>query len=209
MPSTWHLVECSSEGYVQGVYAVGGFVGWNSDDRQIDNSHIEACLSNSGVVGTERVGGFVGDGGRMADCYCTGMVRGQTSVGGFGGITGGNTHCYSASVVHAVLPSVWPEPGVEDINTYFDYNYIGGFAGINRSSYGDDIGCFWDVELSGHAESDGGIPMTTAQMQLLDTYLEASWDFVDENANGQDDVWTLPQEGIGYPRLMWECICSD
>jgi len=32
-----------------------------------------------------------------------------------------------------------------------------------------------------------------------------SWDFVDETANGTDDIWWI-LEGQDYPRLRWELI---
>jgi hypothetical protein len=39
-------------------------------------------------------------------------------------------------------------------------------------------------------------------MQTASTFLEAGWDFVDETANGTDDIWWI-HEGQDYPRLWW------
>jgi hypothetical protein len=44
---------------------------------------------------------------------------------------------------------------------------------------------------------------TTAEMQRAKTFLDAGWDFVDETANGTEDLWWI-NEGKDYPRLWWE-----
>jgi hypothetical protein len=40
-------------------------------------------------------------------------------------------------------------------------------------------------------------------MQTVGTFLDARWDFVDETANGTEDIWRI-DEGKDYPRLWWE-----
>jgi hypothetical protein len=40
-------------------------------------------------------------------------------------------------------------------------------------------------------------------MQMQSTFTNAGWDFVDETANGTDDIWWI-LEGLDYPRLWWE-----
>jgi hypothetical protein len=62
---------------------------------------------------------------------------------------------------------------------------------------------FWDREASGQTTSDGGTGKTTAEMQTAKTFLDAGWDFVDETANGTEDIWWI-LEGQDYPRLWWE-----
>jgi hypothetical protein len=59
------------------------------------------------------------------------------------------------------------------------------------------------VETSGLSSSDGGTGKTTGDMQTTSTFLEAGWDFVDETANGTEDIWWI-LEGQDYPRLWWE-----
>jgi len=71
--------------------------------------------------------------------------------------------------------------------------------------YGNISHSFWDIETSGQAISTGGAGRTTAEMQTADTFLEAGWDFVDETANGTEDIWWI-LEGQDYPRLWWETI---
>ncbi len=53
-------------------------------------------------------------------------------------------------------------------------------------------------------KSAGGTGLTTAQMQDIATYLAAGWDFAGETANGVEDVWTMSDDGPGYPKLAWE-----
>ena len=59
--------------------------------------------------------------------------------------------------------------------------------------------------INNRDNAEGGTPKTTAEMQTAATYLEAGWDFVDETANGTDDIWWI-LEGQDYPRLWWELI---
>ena len=64
------------------------------------------------------------------------------------------------------------------------------------------------TETSGQATSYGGTGRATAEMQTASTFLEAGWDFVDEKANGTDDIWWI-LEGQDYPRLWWETAGID
>ena len=54
-----------------------------------------------------------------------------------------------------------------------------------------------DIETSTQSSSDGGIGLTTAEMQDVNTFLGAGWDFVDETENGIEDAWVMD----GYPKL--------
>jgi hypothetical protein len=45
-------------------------------------------------------------------------------------------------------------------------------------------------------------------MQTASTFLEAGWDFIDETANGTEDIWWI-DEGNDYPRLWWELITEN
>jgi len=56
-----------------------------------------------------------------------------------------------------------------------------------------------------HSRSVGGTGGTTTQMQTAGTFLNAGWDFIDETANGTEDIWWI-LEGQDYPRLWWELI---
>jgi len=185
-------------GSVSGDESVGGLVGaygdvvemWNMPPFTISN-----CCSTSSVQGTWRVGGLVGSNyeGRIINSFATGKVSGNQSVGGLVGQNGrGN-----------VFVNMRPIPGTI-INCYSTGHVsgesnVGGLLGLYIE--GPVIGCFWDIEASGQAESAGGEGKTTAEMQMESTFIEAGWDFVDETENGIEDIWFI-LEGRDYPTLV-------
>jgi hypothetical protein len=179
-----------NNGDVTGDKEIGGLAGRNY------NGNITMSYSTGVVTGNEDVGGLVGQNGRIvwgiiyggsiSNSYCTGSVRGTSNIGGFVGfnVDGTISACYSNGVVTADGP-------------------MGGLLAINW--YGLVIDSFWDLEASGESSSAGGIGKNTVEMQTATTFLEAGWDFVDEDANGTDDIWWI-LEGQDYPRLWWELI---
>ena len=64
------------------------------------------------------------------------------------------------------------------------------------------------METSGQTVSDGGVGLTTAQMQKIATFLDAGWDFVGEGENGTEDTWRMCADWVDYPRLAWEFACG-
>jgi len=152
---------------------VGGLVGTNYEGSII------SCYSTGKVSGDKRVGGLVGlNIGSMTACYSTCEVVGGSYVGGLvGRNTGSIATSYSTGTV----------TGNED---------IGGLVGDN---YGHIISGLWDVETSGQDTSADGTGLTTAEMQEISTFLNAGWDFVDENFNGTCDYWQISPGD--YPRL--------
>jgi hypothetical protein len=117
-------------------------------------------------------------------------VTGERLIGGLVGINPGTIcQCYAMGRVS----------GLED---------VGGCIGKNQSTgtsrtTGVVIACFWDQDTSGQIFSDGGSGKTTAEMKTASTFLNVGWDFVDETANGTEDIWWI-NEGQDYPRLWWE-----
>jgi hypothetical protein len=201
-----YVTECYSTGSVSGDESVGGLVGYNSGSITTSystgtvNGHedvgglvshnsgdIATSYSTGTVNGDEYVGGLVGDNsGSITTSYSTGTVIGNEYVGGLLGLnfSGGQIiRCFSTGLV----------TGVED---------VGGLIGDN---YADVTDSFWDMETSTLPYSEGGIGKTTAEMQTASTFLEASWDFVDETENGIEDIWWI-LEGQDYPRLWWEIL---
>jgi hypothetical protein len=67
------------------------------------------------------------------------------------------------------------------------------------------VNSFWDVETSGQTTSSHSTGKNTAEIQTANTFLEAGWDFIDETANGMEDIWWI-LEGQYYPRLWLELI---
>ena len=74
---------------------------------------------------------------------------------------------------------------------------------MGSNDSGDVANSFWDIMTSGQTISAGGTGKTTAEMQMARTFLNTGWDFVDETANGTEDIWWI-LEGQDYPRLWWE-----
>jgi hypothetical protein len=197
---------------VNGIADVGGLVGNNR------GGSISTCYSNGTVNGTgSRVGGLVGsNSGTISNCNSTGSISGTSwNVGGLVGSNGGNiSNSYSTGTTSGES-RVGGLVGINDRDGSIATSYsagmvtgsgdVGGLVGIDWG--GTSItSSFWDMEVSGQASSVfGGIGKTTAEMQTASTFLEAGWDFVDETANGTEDIWWI-LEGQDYPRLWWELI---
>jgi hypothetical protein len=188
MNDAGRVVRCRSDGVVNGDYFVGGLVGQNDQHGIV----IRSCSTGT-VTGTQhRVGGLVGDNhGDVADCYSAARVSGSWCAGGLVGsngaycgvwcVPGTVSNCYSSGAVSAETDS-------------------GGLVGYNFGTVRDS---YWDTNTSAQTKSDGGEGKATAEMQTAATFLNAGWDFVDETANGREDIWWI-DEGKAYPRLWWE-----
>ena len=189
------VTNCYSTGSVSGDDEVGSLLGKNY------RGNVTSCYSTVTVSGDIYVGGLVGyNQGTIANCYSTGTVSGTGTD--CGGLVGRNwsdlINCYSTGSVS----------GEKQIGGLVGSNYgrvgdsystgvvsgdesIGGLVGINL---GDEIiNCFWDVETSGLANSDGGTGLTTVEMHTGNTF----WGWWCYNA------WGI-EEGRDYPHLRWE-----
>lgn len=200
-----NIMESRSTGTVNGDQYVGGLVGSNYDsimeshstdkvngDRHVgglvgyNRGSVTMSYSTSTITGNEDVGGLVGfNNNQITTSYSTGMVSGDGNVGGLIGqnFDGSIRQTYSTGMVSG-------------------NGHVGGLVG---NSNRNDMWwySFWDIETSGQSISAGGIGKTTVEMQTASTFLEAWWDFVDETANGTEDIWWI-DEGQDYPRLWWE-----
>lgn len=166
----------------------------------VNSGTISNCYVQGGSVsGAWTVGGLVGDNysGTITNCYSATNVSGDVDVGGLVGYLWDGTiiNCYSSAGVSGNIQSI--------TGTFF---YVGGLVGYN--SLGKISTSFWDVESSGQTSSAGGTGKTTAEMQMKSTFIDAGWDFVDETANGTEDIWWI-DEGNDYPRLWWELITNE
>ena len=153
------------------------------------NGTVTQCYSSCVVSGNDWLGGLVGsNGGIITQCYSTGAVSGNRRAGGLVGHNSGYViYCYSTGAISGSSSTT-----------------IGGLIGHDYDySHQRVTLSFWDIHTSGQTTSAGGIGKTTAEMQTSGTFLEAGWDFVDETANGTEDIWWI-LEGQDYPRLWWE-----
>jgi hypothetical protein len=172
------LSNCSSTGTVSGDRCVGGLAGLN--EGTITTSH-----STGVVTGYRFIGGLVGvnRNGSVTTSYSTANVTGNEVVGG---LVGTNQGSITMSYSIADVSGNW---------------WVGGLVGNGVRGCVTD--CFWNIETSGQTSSVGGTSKTTAEMQIASTFLEASWDLVNETTNGTEDIWWI-LEGQDYPRLWWE-----
>ncbi len=182
------LTECYATGTVSADSAAGGLSGLSA-------GIIRSSFATGAVSDANHAGGLVGLNygfpqwkpylyASIANCYATGPVSGSVA----GGLVGRNgvddcvaniSRCYATGLVSGATKS----GGLVDVQ---------GFGSVESS--------FWDRQTSA-AGGPWGRGMTTAQMQTAATFLDAGWDFVDETANGSDDIWWI-DEGHDYPRLV-------
>jgi hypothetical protein len=186
------LINCYSAGSFSGNSSVGGLAGANNG--QILGSYSVCTVNGMGAY----TGGLVGNNwGIISTCYSTGNISGNDDVGGFvGKISYGNiTMSYSTGKVNG-------------------NDHVGGFVGYH--DFGSIAMSFWDIETSNLTNMCGGQGFfasgcdnmngrATSEMQTASTFLDTGWDFVDETANGEEDIWWI-EEGQGYPRLWWELV---
>jgi hypothetical protein len=208
------IKNCSSASDVFGTSKIGGLVGVNEflmEQGFYIPGNITGCCAEGKMEGLNCFGGLVGDNlGRVTDSYATAdifvsfvfQIDGPPGGNRFGGLVGHNyfwtealippsvSRCYSTgSITESIL-------GTEN---------VGGLVGLNEGTVTDS---FWDIETSGLSNSDGGRGRTTFHMQRQSTFINAGWDFVDETANGTEDIWRI-LENRDYPRLNWELIDEE
>jgi len=184
--------EMSHRGYVNNSYTtgqvrgngtvstiVGGFIGGTtgltvySDDLVVNRSYSTANVSSRGY----NAGGFIGYNYRATinNSYSTGSVHvsEEDDSAGFAGVNneGLIRNCFSIGKV-----------------TGSNAEGFIGWDGVDPI----EKNCFWDIETSGQATSEGGIGKTTAEMKTFSTY--SAWD-IDQPHTDLND---------GYPYLAWQ-----
>ena len=209
------IENCGVIGVIDGEDNVGGLVGYNSGGNA--SSAIERCFAEVSVLGDDHVGGLVGCNweGPIKNSYAIATVDGEWCVGGLTGrnFSGSITNCYAGGEVIG-LERVGGLVGenenmidraysTADVN---GINWVGGLVGNGNSA--NVTRSFWDMETSHQVASAGGMGLITVLMKDIDTYLNAEWDFVDEEENGTENIWRMSM-GSGYPALWWEPLFND
>lgn len=189
--------NCYSSGSMTGEWAVGGLVGANHGGT------VSKCYSTSSVTGDrDEVGGLVGRNreGTIETSYATGSVAGNRYIGGLVGDDDGGTirNCYFSGSL---------------AGTYAVGGLVGG--GYHRvSDWFTVSNSFWDVEVSGVEESDGGTGKTTQEMMSIATFTDTATEGLDEPwdlvavAPGETDcayTWNIV-DGQTYPFLSWQSV---
>ena len=189
------VTDCYATGSVTGTSDVGGLVGANY-------AAVSASYATGSVTGGSRVGGLVGkNNGTVSGSYATGSVTGQSSVGGLVGKNndGTVTHSYATgsvtggSRVGGLVGENYERPGTGVPNVGGLVEFTGGT--VTQS--------YWNTQLSGNADSDGGVGFTTAEMFVKASFVGFDFDgTTDSEENAVASVW-LPfsLEDQHFPHL--------
>ncbi len=178
------IINCGAAGSLdcgQACWGIGGLVGENY-------GVMESCYANVIILaGNEsgKMGGLVGDNdGRISNSYALGSVHSGKNpgwLGGFAGITSGSLiHCYATVEVIRKWPVGFPAGGL----------VADDFSGSTI------VSCYF-------LGLDNGLGSRLSDEQMKKQESFVGWDFVDETANGTEDIWWI-LEGQDYPRLWWE-----
>ena len=172
-----------------GSMYLGGLVGY------IYYGSYNSCFANTYIQTNyqcQSIGGFAGKiaYGPVNNSYCVGGINTDYLSDDIGGFTG---QLFSSDISHSY----------SSVAIVYDQytSSIGGFtAEVLGSSTVDQ--CFWDTQVSGLASSTTGTGASTVQMKDDTLFLNAGWDFIEEEANGLDDYWYM--RNFVYPRLDWQ-----
>jgi len=170
-------IVCSNGAHLGGC--VASTLHFNSDYP------IKNCYVTGSISGGRQIGGLIGGANStyVENCYADVHVTGSSDymeLGGFcGQFTGSGifANCYSIGEV-----------------TYTgggDGSEVGGFIGYEVEENCHEVDCFWDIETSKWATSQGDeVGKTTTEMKQEATF--TNWDFT-------NDWWII--EGETYPIL--------
>jgi hypothetical protein len=195
------LRQCQiSGGNVQGGGCIGGLIGNFSTYK---GGEISQCISTASVEGHTIVGGFIGalsgeyqpdnTSAKVLDCYCISNVKGIDYVGGF---IGYQSHAIARSYCASSIE------GTTGTGAFVGMTYT--YPDVNLFE-----GCFYDVNINpdmnglGYRTDPNLIGLSTVEMQMQETFINAGWDFVGEAVNGTNDVWDIC-DGTNYPKLAWQ-----
>jgi len=168
------ITRVSITGEITGEYYVGQLIGYNF------GGSVEQAYATGDVNANMVVGGLVGDNNGMIDnSFATTKVEGVEMVGGLVGINGeGDISPYKGLIRNSYAAG----EVTGDFRT-------GGLVGANNW-VGTIEDSYWDVEVSGLEQSDGGQGLTTPEMGEQESY--DNWSFF--------MIWQLDND---YPILRW------
>ncbi|MBS4012757.1 MAG: hypothetical protein KGZ97_03210, partial [Bacteroidetes bacterium] len=192
------VVNSSANAQVTAYYAnayAGGFAGTTTANATITKSWSNSnVFTTNTTTNTSFMGGFVGRNlGAINNCYAMGSITTYLDANNVGGFIGNNTNTavrnsYSTVQINGSGTSVGGAIGVSSVDV------VGNLL--------------WDVTASGVATSAGGsnvVGKTTAEMNDINTYLDATFDFMGEYVNGTDNIWGFnPAQNNSYPFLAWQ-----
>ena len=180
------LSRCFASGEISGSGGqIGGLVGSNGGVIEECGAAVEV----NGGSGSSNVGGLVGHMGLndiVRNSYARGKVTGYNTTGGLVAYSIGGFVINSYSTGQIVsLGSSSSKYGLVKLGT-----------ASGSETVATATNSFWDKGTSGVTSSydGGGIGKTTANMKVLATFNDASWDF--------NEIWFMPEND--YPILRWQ-----
>ncbi len=183
----------------------------------IENSIIENLgISNINLTGENLIGGIAGASGNSTinNCFTTGTLTNGSGNSRAGGLIGVNTlnvnNCYSIVDVNGngtysgglIALNSGIVSNCYSVGLVTGTDKIGGLIGENS---GTITNSFWDIDVFS-TDNGVGIGKTTAEMQTLTTFTDATWDFTNETVNGTEDIWEFNNCINDYPTLSWQKI---
>jgi hypothetical protein len=172
------IIDSYTDCNIHGNDNVGGLVG------SISDGFINSSYSDSNIDGNSTVGGLAGDSyqGRFTNCYSTGNIIADRALGGLIGALRYYSDAQPDWYVQRCYSASFVDGNQQE----------GGLVGANQNM--TVYKSYWDTNTSGQQDSSGGgTGKTTAEMKTAQTF--AGW--------GCDGIWTI-NEGVDYPRLLWE-----
>ncbi len=180
---------CSVEGKITatGEYT-GGLAGYT------EYSSISECYSKCTVEGNNYVGGFEGYSRSVSHdaCYSIGTIKTTNTNGIIGGFAGICTR-RASNYVNATYTDCFSASTLTDIDTAYGFGYH------SHSTVSD---CFYDSTLFTGSESKAA-PQYSLYMKIESIFIDAGWDFADEDTNGTEYIWDRADTiNGGYPYLV-------
>ena len=167
----------------------------------VENSSgtIYECGANVTLTSSNAVAGLVGNNsGLIKNCYARGSLAGSYYGGGLASQNSGQVeNSYAACSI---------------TGTYYNY-CVGALIGYEGSSPMTYPGCVWDKTVCNRQGTGRNSPSvvgkTTAEMKMKSTFTDLGWDFTNENANGNAEIWRMCTDGTNYPKLNAEMAAGD
>jgi hypothetical protein len=185
--SSGKIINCFSEGFLNGTSSCGLLVGTAGISSSIDR-----CYSSGNVSTTSaQSGGLVGNlnGGIVANsCSLANVISTSSSAGGLVGIVGNNgniSNCFARGSVEgsSTVGGLVGRFASSMVNKCYSTGKVtstgtkGGLIGYVDAG-GSGTNGFWDTQTSQMTTSAGGagvVGKTTAQMKDRQTFLDAGW----------------------------------
>ncbi|WP_188459651.1 beta strand repeat-containing protein, partial [Psychroflexus planctonicus] len=198
----------------------GVLAGQTTTGANVFKVYVLAGNSLSSTANPANVGGLVGlmNGGTLSQSYANAsLTNTQGLTGGFiGEMTAGNiNNSYSRATLNVENANAGGFVGeisagsIDKTYAVSNLNLVNAGTGT-LNAFGNQTGAnlitnsFYDSDVTSTDNSDA-TGETTANMTQESIFITASWDFVCENTNGTEDIWSI-STGVNnsYPNLNGE-----